>query len=303
MNIKELEALEQIQELYLEMTKMDEAQATADYKVTASGRKVRSRKLVDKDSKDYKEVEESINNNPSWQKRTKVAGERTTVTAPIYTDTSRVMGSVYGDKRQRLLDPNKRVYHIVPGDDASQAAAQAEGMDFDPSERKWYHIDPQDSLNSQFMKESVDERYNGDLEEKHLTDVDKEQKETAVKGLKKNLDYFKDKYGKSAEAVMYATATNIAKKQPDVKEDLDEEFGYSVKDSGILGTHAQVYSRKNSSSPWEKHTTHLSNAGGIKGAKAVASTIKQKYGCSYPNHDSFFTEGVIAEGSKETYKK
>jgi len=147
MYIKELEALEQIQELYLEMNQINEAQATADYKVTASGRKVRSRRLVDKDSKDYEEVEESINNNPSWQKRTKAAGERTTVTAPIYTDTSRVMGSVYGDKRQRSLDPNKRLYHIVPGDDESQAAAQAEGMDFDPANRKWYHIDPQDSLN------------------------------------------------------------------------------------------------------------------------------------------------------------
>jgi hypothetical protein len=54
-----------------------------------------------------------------------------------------------------------------------------------------------------------------ELDEKELTDIDVKQKEKVVKGMKKNLQSFKDKYGERAKGVMYATATNIAKKMPD----------------------------------------------------------------------------------------
>lgn len=60
------------------------------------------------------------------------------------------------------------------------------------------------------FKEEVEE-----LDEKELTPTDVKQKEHIVKGMKKNLQSFKDKYGEKAKGVMYATATNIAKKQPD----------------------------------------------------------------------------------------
>jgi hypothetical protein len=62
-------------------------------------------------------------------------------------------------------------------------------------------------------KPSVNE--DSDLEEKVLTPTDIEQKEVAVKGMKKKLPELKAKYGDRAQSIMYAIATNIAKKQPD----------------------------------------------------------------------------------------
>ena len=51
------------------------------------------------------------------------------------------------------------------------------------------------------------------VDEKKLTEPEKEEKERITKGMKKNKDDFKDRYGKDAESVMYATATKIAKEK------------------------------------------------------------------------------------------
>jgi hypothetical protein len=53
------------------------------------------------------------------------------------------------------------------------------------------------------MEESVNER--------SLTKGEEKKKEKYVKGMKKSKSDFKDRYGKDAEAVMYATATKMAK--------------------------------------------------------------------------------------------
>ena len=57
---------------------------------------------------------------------------------------------------------------------------------------------------------------NSKVLERPLTKDEKKDKEKYVKGMKKNKKDFEKRYGKDAEAVMYATATNMA------KEDLDE---------------------------------------------------------------------------------
>ena len=49
------------------------------------------------------------------------------------------------------------------------------------------------------------------MEEKKLTEPEKEEKEKVVKGMKKSKSDFKKRYGDDAESVMYATATKIAK--------------------------------------------------------------------------------------------
>ena len=49
------------------------------------------------------------------------------------------------------------------------------------------------------------------IEERHLTAVETEKKEHIVKSMKKGLDGFKERYGKDAKSVMYATATKQAK--------------------------------------------------------------------------------------------
>ena len=53
----------------------------------------------------------------------------------------------------------------------------------------------------------------GKVDEKKLTEPEKQEKEKIVKGMKKNKSDFKDRYGKDAESVMYATATKIAKEK------------------------------------------------------------------------------------------
>ena len=49
------------------------------------------------------------------------------------------------------------------------------------------------------------------LENAHMNKPEEKEKERLVKGMKKNKDDFKDRYGDDAEAVMYATATKNAK--------------------------------------------------------------------------------------------
>lgn len=51
-----------------------------------------------------------------------------------------------------------------------------------------------------------------EINERSLTASETERKEDMVKGMKKNLTGFKERYGKDAKSVMYATATANAKK-------------------------------------------------------------------------------------------
>jgi hypothetical protein len=50
------------------------------------------------------------------------------------------------------------------------------------------------------------------IEERSLTEPEAKKKEDYVKGMKKKLSSFKDRYGDRAKEVIYATATNMAKK-------------------------------------------------------------------------------------------
>ena len=50
-----------------------------------------------------------------------------------------------------------------------------------------------------------------ELDERHLSSDEKSEVEKNVKGMKKNLQGFKDRYGENAKNVMYGAATNQAK--------------------------------------------------------------------------------------------
>lgn len=60
----------------------------------------------------------------------------------------------------------------------------------------------------------VDWKNKENLQEKKLTKKDVKQREEMVMKLKKNMKGMKEKYGKRAKGVMYAIATNYAKKKP-----------------------------------------------------------------------------------------
>ena len=105
-----------------------------------------------------------------------------------------------------------------------------------------------------------------ELEEKELTDTDVKQKEKVVKGMKKNIQSFKDKYGERAKGVMYAVATKIAQKMPDVKEEVELEEAkkepmevYHTGYSAAL-QHAEKHLNKQGyeihPDDWQQHISH-----------------------------------------------
>jgi hypothetical protein len=55
-------------------------------------------------------------------------------------------------------------------------------------------------------------------EERSMTDAEMKKREEYVKGMKKNISGFKDKYGDRAKDVMYATATKMAMKEETLEE-------------------------------------------------------------------------------------
>jgi hypothetical protein len=67
------------------------------------------------------------------------------------------------------------------------------------------------AASTQSVKE-IDEEY-GQLDERELTSSEAGEKERIVKGMKKGLEGFKDRYGVRAKEVMYATATARAKEK------------------------------------------------------------------------------------------
>ena len=62
------------------------------------------------------------------------------------------------------------------------------------------------------------------LSERELTKGEEKKKEKYVKGMKKNKDDFQKRYGKDAEAVMYATATKRAKNESSIDSIKDQLY-------------------------------------------------------------------------------
>jgi hypothetical protein len=60
-----------------------------------------------------------------------------------------------------------------------------------------------------------------ELEEKEMTDAEMAKREKIVKSMKKGFAGFRQRYGKDAKSVMYATATKQAMKEESVEEEID----------------------------------------------------------------------------------
>ena len=68
------------------------------------------------------------------------------------------------------------------------------------------------------------------LKEASMTPTDMKQREDIVKGMKKNTQDFKDRYGSKWKSVMYATATKAAMKEE--SEQIDESVSFKKTESG-----------------------------------------------------------------------
>ena len=56
-----------------------------------------------------------------------------------------------------------------------------------------------------------------------MSKAEQAKREDIVKGMKKNLSSFKERYGKDAKSVMYATATKMAKEEVEIEEAVDHK--------------------------------------------------------------------------------
>jgi hypothetical protein len=62
------------------------------------------------------------------------------------------------------------------------------------------------------------------VQERSLTDTEKEKKEKIVKSMKKKYEGFETRYGDRAKSVMYATATKLAKREGFEYDFIEEDF-------------------------------------------------------------------------------
>lgn len=85
------------------------------------------------------------------------------------------------------------------------------------SERHGYDT-PQDAITYKNVHK-VRANEETEIKERTLDTGEMKKREDYVKGMKKNLKGFKSRYGKDAKAVMYATATKMAKEE--YEDDLD----------------------------------------------------------------------------------
>ena len=140
-------------------------------------------------------------------------------------------GSLQMDKDYSLTDFAALAGVVTESKQKTGSAGQAKGKDPMPKMSKPSHTGEQPHpLKDKLVGESSEDRISAlearvaqleeMLAERSLTKGEENKKEKIVKGMKKNKDDFKKRYGKDAEAVMYATATKNAKKDESIKERL-----------------------------------------------------------------------------------
>ena len=153
---------------------------------------------------------------------------------------------------KQLQDSYLEMQEASTGREALAAAAKKKG--FGTAEREAELLKQQGEMKARHAKADTDyeTRYGKkpsvceetDLEEKALTPDDVIQKEEIIKGLKNKLADFKAKYGDRAKGVMYATATKIAQKMPDVKEEVELDEAMSPVESAVHDHNYNIYARE-----------------------------------------------------------
>lgn len=151
-----------------------------------------------------------------------------------------------------IQDSYLEMQEASTGREALAAAAKKKG--FGTAEREAELLKQQEEMKARHAKADTDyeTRYGKkpsvceetELEEKALTPADVGQKEEIIKGLKNKLSDFKAKYGERAKGVMYATATKIAQKMPDVNEEAELEEAMTPVESAVHAHNYNIYARE-----------------------------------------------------------
>ena len=130
-----------------------------------------------------------------------------------------------------------------------------------------------------------------EVKEEKMTDAEMKERERIVKGMKKNLAGFKDRYGDDAKSVMYATATKLAKEEVELEEQATEapslvkhRIGVTVSDPN----HPMVSMRKEK----QLKFVRVSHSDNKEGARKVGEKHFTKKG--YKVHDSHHA-GMVNE--------
>lgn len=177
-------------------------------------------------------------------------------------------------------------------EDIEEGVDRVERADFktNPSGRKSHKEITFKNDDDVVKKEEVE------LEERSMTDAEMKKREDYVKGMKKNISSFKDKYGAKAKDVMYATATKMA-----MKEDIEltearrkvthENPLVTVHDKDGLHTHADLETANHIMQTNVKHTD------------VHKGPVKTKSGGSYGNVTFALSQHHASDVKKDAHMK
>jgi len=137
------------------------------------------------------------------------------------------------------------------------------------------------------------------LSERAMSDAEMKKREDIVKGMKKNVASFKDKYGDRAKEVMYATATKMAMKEESTMDEqapvapslMKHRISVTVSDPN----HTAVSKRKEKI----QKTVIVTHSDNKEGARAVGEKFYKKKG--YRIHDSHHA-GMVNEEISEGFR-
>ena len=179
-------------------------------------------------------MKELFPSNPEADKKAlmSMAGKSAPIETPVVVQESVEVqqGSLQMDKEYSMSDFARLAGVRLNETQKTGSAGQLKGKDkFTKSSKPGGNESPHPARNKLVGEAEEDritalerriEALESMLSERELTKPETKEKERIVKGMKKNKGDFKDRYGKDAEAVMYATATKNAKKNESIKDQL-----------------------------------------------------------------------------------
>ena len=179
-------------------------------------------------------MKELFPSNPEADKKAlmSMAGKSAPIETPVVVQESVEVqqGSLQMDKEYSMSDFARLAGVRLNETQKTGSAGQLKGKDkFTKSSKPGGNESPHPARNKLVGEAEEDritalerriEALESMLSERELTKPETKEKERIVKGMKKNKDDFKDRYGKDAEEVMYATATKNAKKNESIKDQL-----------------------------------------------------------------------------------